>query len=151
MHLELSNATFDMIRRLFLKFYPEEKGVADEFAKSLPEGKVSMAKLQGHFLKYRHSCNDALENSADLIKDDGSVAEMTVAEWLDRMNLLKYLKMFTKNQAYLVSELRLHLDIFDKSKLNSNFEFKDKLDEQRIKFMINPDSEERVEFQFVTP
>lgn len=54
---------------------------------------------------------------------------MTVAEWLDRMNLTKYLPMFTKNQAYLVSELRLHLDIFDKSKLNKNYEFKDKLDE----------------------
>ena len=26
---------------------------------------------------------------------------MTVAEWLDRMNLNKYLAMFTKNQAYL--------------------------------------------------
>jgi hypothetical protein len=63
------------------------------------------------------------------MKDEGSVAEMTVAEWLDRMNLTKYLPMFTKNQAYLVSELRLHLDIFDKSKLNKNYEFKDKLDE----------------------
>ena len=65
----------------------------------------------------------------ELIKDEGNVSEMTVAEWLDRMNLTKYLPMFTKNQAYLVSELRLHLDILDKSKLNSNYEFKDKLDE----------------------
>lgn len=73
----------------------------------------------------------------ELLKDEGNVSEMTVAEWLDRMNLTKYLPMFTKNQAYLVSELRLHLDIHDKSKLNSNYEFKDKLDEQRIKFMIS--------------
>lgn len=151
MHLELSNATFNMIKRLFLKFYPQDLETAEEFAKSLPEGKVSMAKLQGHFLKYRNSCTEALENSQELIKDEANVAEMTVAEWLDRMNLSKYLKMFTKNQAYLVSELRLHLDIFDHTKLNSNFEFKDKLDEQRIKFMINIDSEERVEFQYVTP
>jgi hypothetical protein len=34
-----------MISRLFLKFFPNEKELADEFAKSLPEGKVSMAKL----------------------------------------------------------------------------------------------------------
>lgn len=59
--------------------------------------------------------------------------------------------MFTKNQAYLVSELRLHLDLFDKTKLNKNYEFKDKLDEQRIKFMISTDSDEKAEFQFVTP
>lgn len=75
---------------------------------------------------------------------------MTVAEWLDRMNLSKYLAMFTKNQAYLVNELKLHLDIHDKSKLNKNYEFKDKLDEQRIKFMISTDSDEKVEFQFVS-
>lgn len=55
------------------------------------------------------------------MKDEGSTAEMTVAEWLDRMNLSKYLPMFTKNQAYLVSELRLHLNIHDKSKLNDNY------------------------------
>ena len=59
--------------------------------------------------------------------------------------------MFTKNQAYLVSELRLHLDLFDKTKLNKNYEFKDKLDEQRIKIMISTDSDEKAEFQFVTP
>lgn len=129
MHVELSNASFSMIERLFLKFFPKENNLADEFAKSLPEGKVSMAKLQGHFLKYRNSSQEALDNSSELLKDEGSVAEMTVAEWLDRMNLTKYLEMFTKNQAYLVSELRLHLDIFDKSKLNKNYEFKDKLDE----------------------
>ena len=76
---------------------------------------------------------------------------MTVAEWLDRMNLNKYLAMFTKNQAYLVSELRLHLKIDDISSLNSNYEFKDKLDEQRIKFMISQNSDEKAEFQFVTP
>lgn len=151
MHVELSNASFSMIERLFLKFFPNEKDLADEFAKSLPESKVSMAKLQGHFLKYRNSSQEALDNSSELLKDEGSVAEMTVAEWLDRMNLTKYLEMFTKNQAYLVSELRLHLDIFDKSKLNKNYEFKDKLDEQRIKFMISTDSEEKVEFQWVTP
>jgi chaperone BCS1 len=45
MHVELSNATFSMINRLFLKFFPTDKELAEEFSKSLPEGKVSMAKL----------------------------------------------------------------------------------------------------------
>lgn len=63
MHIELSNASFSMINRLFLKFYPNEQKLADEFSKSLPEGKISMAKLQGHFLKYRDSSQKALENS----------------------------------------------------------------------------------------
>ena len=103
MHLELCNATFTMIKQLFLKFYPGELKLADEFAKALPEGKLSMAKLQGHFLKYRHDPQQALDLYAELVKDNRSVAEMTVAEWLDRLNLSKYLAMFTKNQAYHVS------------------------------------------------
>lgn len=151
MHLELCNATFSMIKQLFLKFFPGEMALADEFAKSLPEGKLSMAKLQGHFLKYRHDAQRALDMHAELVKDTESVAEMTVAEWLDRLNLSKYLAMFTKNQAYLVSELHLHLHLTDKSRLNDNFKFKDKLDEQRVKFMISGEAEDRADFQYVTP
>merc|ERR1711937_779097 len=91
MHLELCNATYSMIKQLFLKFFPDEEQLSDEFAKSLPEGKLSMAKLQGHFLKYRHDAQRALDMHAELVKDTESVAEMTVAEWLDRLNLSKYL------------------------------------------------------------
>jgi len=38
---------------LFRKFYPTHVKEAVEFSQSLPEFKLSMAKLQGHFLKYR--------------------------------------------------------------------------------------------------
>lgn len=64
----------------------------------------------------------------EIINDNENIDEMTVGEWLDRMNLSKYLGMFTKNQVYLVSEMHLHLDIKDKSKLNSNFKFKESLE-----------------------
>ena len=44
-HVELCNATFPMIKGLFLKFFPKEEQLATDFAKSLPEKKLSMAKL----------------------------------------------------------------------------------------------------------
>lgn len=109
-----------------------------------------MAKLQGHFLKYRDDAQVALDKHAELVKDNESVAEMTVAEWLDRLNLSKYLAMFTKNQAYLVNELHLHLHMHDKSRLNDDFKFKNKLDEQRVKLMISRASDDKADFQFVT-
>ena len=59
-HVELCNATYPMIKGLFNKFYPGEDELANEFAKSLPEKKVSMAKLQGHFLKNRSDPNNAI-------------------------------------------------------------------------------------------
>jgi len=39
---------------LFTRFNKGEDKLAEEFAKQLPEKKISMAKLQGHFLKYRN-------------------------------------------------------------------------------------------------
>lgn len=59
-HVELCNATYPMIKGLFNKFYPGEDELANEFAKCLPEKKVSMAKLQGHFLKNRSDPNNAI-------------------------------------------------------------------------------------------
>ena len=44
-HVELTNATYDQITRLFLKFNPGKTEMAEEFGKSLPEKKLSMAKL----------------------------------------------------------------------------------------------------------
>jgi hypothetical protein len=40
---------------LFLRFFPGKTEMANDFAKRLPEFKLSMAKLQGHFLKHRES------------------------------------------------------------------------------------------------
>ena len=74
----------------------------------------------------------ATETHADLAKYNDYVAKMTICEWLDRMSMFKYHTIFTKNQAYLVNEFHLHLNLHDKSKLNANFKFKDALDEMRI-------------------
>ena len=49
-HVGLSNASFSLTEKLFLKFYPEEMEKATKFAALVPEGKISMAKLQGYFL-----------------------------------------------------------------------------------------------------
>lgn len=134
-HVELCNATFSMIKELFLKFYPNEEHYANEFAKKLPERKLSMAKLQGHFLRHRGSALTALEKYKDLLKEEETVPEMTVDEWLDRMNLSKYLPMFSKNQCYMVNDIALHL-VRGTGKLNENFKFKDALDDMRINIMI---------------
>ena len=36
---------------MFLKFYPGEKAFAERFAHSVPAYKISMARLQEHFIK----------------------------------------------------------------------------------------------------
>jgi len=51
--VKLNNASYVQMERLFTRFNPGQTTMAEEFAQQLPEGKISMAKLQGHLMKYR--------------------------------------------------------------------------------------------------
>lgn len=54
MHVELNLASEKQMKGLFSKFFPEATETEMQaFANELPEFKINMAKLQGHFLKYR--------------------------------------------------------------------------------------------------
>jgi len=58
------------MKGLFLRFYRGHEKMANQFANKLPECKLSMAKLQGHFLKYRDQPQAALDNAKKLLEDD---------------------------------------------------------------------------------
>jgi ATP-dependent 26S proteasome regulatory subunit len=129
-HVELCNATYPMIKGLFLKFFPGQQEKANEFAKLLPEKKISMAKLQGHYLINRKDPSKAIEKYNDLLVEKKKTNDMTIGEWLDRLNMYNYLNMFTKNQVYLMNELRFHRK---GNELNPiHFKFKEPLEEMRI-------------------
>lgn len=50
--VKLDYATQDQIRRMFLRFFPDaKKELVERFVEQVPENKLSMAKLQGHFLR----------------------------------------------------------------------------------------------------
>ena len=52
--VKLDFATQDQIRRMFMRFFPDsKKELVDIFVGQLPENKLTMAKLQGHFLRYQ--------------------------------------------------------------------------------------------------
>ena len=62
--------------------------MAKKFATSLPESKLSMAKLQGHFLKYKNDPDSQLKFVKEIIDDQlGEMQNMTMVEWLRRLNL----------------------------------------------------------------
>ena len=71
--VQLNNASQKQLRCLFLKFYPNEEKLADRFSKRLPEFKVSMAKLQGHFLHYRNNPQAAFDNYKNILQDQTTV------------------------------------------------------------------------------
>lgn len=60
--LEFKNATKSQAKRLFLRFFPGEHDLADEFSGQIIDGKHSMAEVQGHLIFYRESAHEAVKN-----------------------------------------------------------------------------------------
>lgn len=78
------------MENLFTKFFPDHRKQAIEFAESLPEYKLSMAKLQGHFLKYRGQPLKALENAQEITQTQvETIDQFSVGQWLLRLNLIE--------------------------------------------------------------
>lgn len=99
-------------------------------------------------MKYRKSASDALEQVKEILKESDIIAEMPVAEWLDRQNLLHYMPMFTKVKVYTVSEIRHHVD--GSGGFDDSFKFKNTHDQMRMAMMARGDQNAKEDFQFQT-
>ncbi len=59
--IELGNAKESQLKDLFKKFFPDSTQEQQQaFANKVPPNMVSMAKLQGHLLKYRDEPRQAI-------------------------------------------------------------------------------------------
>lgn len=68
--LLISNANEDQAQRLFLRFYEGQETLAKEFGVLAGTGNMSMAKLQGHLLKYaKRGPQDAINNFTELFNE----------------------------------------------------------------------------------
>lgn len=71
-HVRLDLASEKQLHGLFIRFFPDDLLLADKFAKLLPVGQLSMAKLQGHMLLHRLSAQACVDHARDLLTDDSS-------------------------------------------------------------------------------
>jgi len=55
-------ASRNQIRRMFIRFYPDEEDLASKFAEAAGDDRASMAMLQGFFLGYKNNPLGAYEN-----------------------------------------------------------------------------------------
>jgi len=105
-HAFLDNASHNQMINLYNQIFPGEPEKAVQFANQLPEFRLSMAKIQGHFLKYRRNTDLIVENAKELMQEALSKEEMNITEWLLRLNLSKFEYVFRKYKFYSVSDLR---------------------------------------------
>ena len=108
MHVELNYASEKQMKGLFKKFFPEQatEELMQAFANELPEFKINMAKLQGHFLKYRDDPQGAIDNAKSLLDIEYQIKDMSINEWLRRLNFQKYAPKFRKDGIKRVSDLK---------------------------------------------
>jgi len=66
--LAVGNASHYQTREMFNRFYGNENGLVDKFARHIPPGEVSMAALQEHFLRYKDQPDAAVANVGELLK-----------------------------------------------------------------------------------
>lgn len=134
---------------MYQRFFPNApESDSIQFAKQLPEWKLSMAKLQGHFLKHRKDGKACLQKVEDILKEADVVNEMPVAEWLERLNLIKYMAMFSKHRVYTVKEIQNFVDA--SGSFNESFSFKDTQDQMRLGLMVRGDPSAKEDFQYQT-
>jgi chaperone BCS1 len=105
-HVNLNYASEKQIKQLFERFFPEAQDKSEDFSNKLPVYKLSMAKVQGHLLKYREDPQVCIEKAQELLDDDlRQIKEMPIAEWLHRLNLLKLQKNFDDQKMRRVTDL----------------------------------------------
>ena len=70
----IGNATRDQMERIFVRFFAGQARLARRFAERLPEGELSMAKLQGHLLE--HSGNDGEDPAVGAAKAVAAIPQL---------------------------------------------------------------------------
>lgn len=98
-------------------------------------------------MKYRKSADQAIAKSSEVLDEDSIRNEMSVAEWLDRLNLRKYYHRFQKEKIIDVKDLRF---VNDEGKLESHFQIKNLSERQRIISMMNNEKITKEDFAFLT-
>jgi len=90
--LQLKLASKNQMERMFLRFYPGETSLARQFASSLPANELSMATLQGYFLKCTDSAQRCVDQTSDLLQSSRPSAPTTksIYDHLKRVGLERY-------------------------------------------------------------
>lgn len=95
--IELDYASHEQVRTLCGLFFPvEDPKKVEAFTQLIPEREISMAQLQGHFVKYRDSLEAAIENVGDVLKSNTSnkVARQSLFDVLQGVGLQALLPCF---------------------------------------------------------
>jgi len=106
LQVKLDNASRNQLARMLKKFFPEAtKDQMEHFSDSLPDKRLSLAKVQGHMVKYQDSLQQAIENLGELTAERQERENYKIAEYLHELNLPHLIEGFKKKRYILLSDL----------------------------------------------
>ena len=97
------------LEKMFLRFFPGDEEKAKAFATCLPADEISMAQLQGHFLKYYFKSAEECVNNASLLVSESKPkgrSKVPLREYLRRSGLEEWAATFMLQGIYLEEDLR---------------------------------------------
>jgi mitochondrial chaperone BCS1 len=105
--LEVKKASKQQMEHMFLRFFPQEKQLAMSFASQLPPHELSMAALQGHFLKGNQSAEECVQRIPELLQSNKPPQEesRSIFDHLRRVGLERYASLFEMNGCETVEDL----------------------------------------------
>jgi chaperone BCS1 len=123
--LELKRASKLQMERMFLRFFPDEEKLALEFSSKLPADELSMAALQGHFLKSHRSAQDCIDDTALLLQQSKPVIvpKKTLFEHFRRVGLTKYAPILEFHGFMTAADLANGFTCEKMEKLSIDFKF----------------------------
>lgn len=89
-----------------------------------------------------------MANAKDILKSPELMGEMTIEEWLDRLNLIKFMPVFVKNQVYLVSQISSHCNRDGSFSEGFDFGTADDQDKMRLGLMARGDKSAKEGFEY---
>ena len=105
-HVHINNASEKQIKEIFTRFFPECGTRSQDFANKVPVYKFSMAKIQGHLLKYKDDMEKCIANIEELVEASSKISDdMPIDEWLHRLNYLSLKEKFEKQKIRRLSDL----------------------------------------------
>lgn len=92
-------------------------------------------------MTYRDDPKSQVEKAPEILKDEETSDEMTVLEYLRRLNLAQYASLFAKKNVYFVTDLR---HFRDEGQFSEQFDLRD--DAKRFSAMMSGDKKTKEDF-----
>jgi chaperone BCS1 len=140
--MELTRASKLQMERMFLRFFPGEEALAKEFSSRLPTNELSMATLQGHFLKSHSSPQECIDDTVILLQQTKPVVvpKKTTFEHFRRVGLSKYAPIVEFHGFVSAADLLNGFSVEKMEKLSVDFKFDSVAKEAMTKLLADDEA-----------